>query len=95
VLYLSLIGLDHLASRGRHIEASQVYLDYADDVDAAVDVVCRGAEFGEAYRIVSRVTHRDPFLTGTGHVARPNRLGRIYNTSRPRRSPGSTDRGVR
>jgi len=43
---------DHLSSRGRHLEAAQVYLDYASDVDAAVDVLCRGAEFSEAYRIV-------------------------------------------
>jgi elongator complex protein 1 len=45
---------DHLSSRGRHLEAAQVYLDYASDVDAAVDVLCRGAEFAEAHRIVAR-----------------------------------------
>lgn len=44
---------DYLASRGRHAEAGQVLIDYAADVDGAVDVLCRGAEFAEAYRLVS------------------------------------------
>ena len=43
---------EHLASRGRHGEAAQTFLDYAQDVDSAVDVLCRGNEFAEAYRIV-------------------------------------------
>lgn len=28
-------------------------IDYGGDVDGAVDVLCRGAEFAEAYRVVS------------------------------------------
>ena len=44
--------IDHLASRGSHLEASRVLLDYAQNVDAAVDVLCRGTDFPEAYRIV-------------------------------------------
>nr|XP_018259126.1 elongator complex protein 1 [Kwoniella dejecticola CBS 10117]OBR81284.1 elongator complex protein 1 [Kwoniella dejecticola CBS 10117] len=44
---------DHLASRGRHLEASQVFIEHAQDVDSAVDVLCRGADFSEAYRLIS------------------------------------------
>lgn len=44
---------DHLSSRGSHLEASRILLDYMHDVDAAVDVLSRGANFPEAYRIVS------------------------------------------
>ncbi|KAL7421377.1 putative elongator complex protein 1 [Cryptotrichosporon argae] len=51
---------DHLASRGRALEAAQIHLDYAHDVDAAVDVLCRGGEFAEAYRITS--LHKRPDL---------------------------------
>ena len=47
--------LDHLVSRGKHLEAARVFLDYSEDVDAAVDVLCRGIEFSEAYRIVSLI----------------------------------------
>lgn len=45
---------EYLVSRGRHIEASQIYMEYAGDVDAAVDVLARGAEFAEAYRLAAR-----------------------------------------
>ncbi len=44
---------DHLSSRGRHLEASQIFIDYAQDVEAAVEVLRQGAEFSEALRIVS------------------------------------------
>ncbi|WWC91266.1 uncharacterized protein L201_006209 [Kwoniella dendrophila CBS 6074] len=44
---------DHLSSRGRHLEASQIFIEYAQDVDSAVDVLCRGADFSEAYRLTS------------------------------------------
>ncbi|WVW79282.1 hypothetical protein I302_101249 [Kwoniella bestiolae CBS 10118] len=44
---------DHLSSRGRHLEASQVFIEHAQDVDSAVDVLCRGTEFSEAYRLTS------------------------------------------
>ncbi|OCF72658.1 elongator complex protein 1 [Kwoniella mangroviensis CBS 8886] len=44
---------DHLSSRGRHLEASQVFIEHASDVDSAVDVLCRGTEFSEAYRLTS------------------------------------------
>ena len=47
-----LMSADHLASRGRPLEASQVYLEYGSNVDAAVDVLCRGMGFAEARRVV-------------------------------------------
>ncbi|WVQ81518.1 hypothetical protein IAT38_003642 [Cryptococcus sp. DSM 104549] len=50
---------DYLASRGRHLEAAQVFVEYAGDVDSAVDVCCRGAEFSEAYRLVSLHSRQD------------------------------------
>ncbi|OCF35522.1 elongator complex protein 1 [Kwoniella heveanensis BCC8398] len=50
---------DHLASRGRHLEASQVFIEHADDVDSAVDVLCRGTEFSEAYRLTSLHSRED------------------------------------
>ncbi|KLT46470.1 IkappaB kinase complex, IKAP component [Cutaneotrichosporon oleaginosum] len=50
---------DYLASRGRHAEAGQVLIDYAEDVDGAVEVLCRGAEFAEAYRHASRHARPD------------------------------------
>ena len=70
---------DYLASRGRHVEASQVLIDYAADVDEAVDVLCRGAEFAEAYRLVSGSEHAvcsaEDQLT-PGVTPRPPRAGR-------------------
>lgn len=48
-----LISTDHLASRGRPIEASRILVEYGKDVDKAVDILCRGAEFSEALRLVS------------------------------------------
>ncbi|WWD21132.1 hypothetical protein CI109_105613 [Kwoniella shandongensis] len=50
---------DHLASRGRHLEAAQVFIEHAQDVDSAVDVLCRGTEFAEAYRLVSSHDRED------------------------------------
>ncbi|WVQ93259.1 hypothetical protein IAU59_000325 [Kwoniella sp. CBS 9459] len=50
---------DHLASRGRHLEASQVFIEHTDDVDSAVDVLCRGTEFSEAYRLTSLHSRED------------------------------------
>jgi elongator complex protein 1 len=47
---------DYLSSRGRHLEAAQVFIEYTQDVDSAVDMLCRGSEFGEAYRLVSGLT---------------------------------------
>lgn len=44
---------DYLGSRGRHLEASQIFIEYSSDVDSAVDTCCRGAEFSEAYRLIS------------------------------------------
>ncbi|EAL20131.1 hypothetical protein CNBF2080 [Cryptococcus deneoformans B-3501A] len=44
---------DYLGSRGRHLEASQIFIEYSSDVDSAVDTCCRGAEFSEAYRLTS------------------------------------------
>lgn len=34
-------------------------MEYAEDVDSAVDTLTRGAEFAEAYRIVSCVSQFD------------------------------------
>lgn len=51
-LEMSAHKTDHLSSRGRHGEAAQIFVDYANDIDSAVDVACRGSEFSEAYRIV-------------------------------------------
>ena len=45
--------IDHMSSRGRSIEGARILVDYAQDVDGAVDILCRGAEFAEAYRLVS------------------------------------------
>lgn len=46
--------IDYLGGRGRSIEAAQVFLDYASDVDSAIDVLCRGGEFSEAYRLIAQ-----------------------------------------
>ena len=43
---------EHLASRGKRLEAAQLLVDHAGDIDTAVDILCRGSEFGEAYRLV-------------------------------------------
>jgi elongator complex protein 1 len=45
--------VDHLSSRGKNLEAAQIFLDYAKDVDSAVHVLSRGGEFAEAQRVVS------------------------------------------
>ncbi|WRT69010.1 uncharacterized protein IL334_005992 [Kwoniella shivajii] len=50
---------DHLASRGRHLEASQIFIEHAQDVDSAIDVLCRGTEFSEAYRLASLHSRSD------------------------------------
>jgi len=50
---------DYLASRGRHLEAAQLYLEYTQDVDSAVHAVSSGADFAEAYRIVR--CHQHPY----------------------------------
>lgn len=31
-----------------------MFLDYANDVDSAIDILCRGGEFSEAYRLISQ-----------------------------------------
>lgn len=30
-----------------------MFLDYASDVDSAIDILCRGGEFSEAYRLIT------------------------------------------
>lgn len=35
------------------MEASQIFIEYSSDVDSAIDTCCRGAEFSEAYRLIS------------------------------------------
>ncbi|KAK8843352.1 hypothetical protein IAR55_007009 [Kwoniella newhampshirensis] len=57
---------DYLASRGRHLEAAQVFVEHAQDVDSAVDVLCRGTEFAEAYRLVS-LHNRDDLIEAMIH----------------------------
>lgn len=47
------LTVEYLASRGRHLEAAQLYLEYTQDVDSAVHAVSSGADFAEAFRIVS------------------------------------------
>ncbi|WOO84954.1 Elongator complex protein 1 [Vanrija pseudolonga] len=59
---------EYLVSRGRHIEASQIYMEYEGDVDAAVDVLARGAEFAEAYRLSARHS-RDELVERVIHPA--------------------------
>lgn len=49
---------DHLTGRGKSLDAAQVHMEYAEDVDSAVDALTRGAEFAEAYRIVSHLILR-------------------------------------
>ncbi|ORY20535.1 putative Pol II transcription elongation factor [Naematelia encephala] len=44
---------DHLSSRGASLEASRVLVEYAKDVDSAIEVLCRGSQFAEAYRLAS------------------------------------------
>ncbi|WVO15396.1 hypothetical protein L204_103054 [Cryptococcus depauperatus] len=50
---------DYLGSRGRHLEAAQVFIEYAKDIDSAVDTCCQGTEFSEAYRLVSVHDRKD------------------------------------
>lgn len=45
---------EELSSKKRHTEASQVLLDYAEDVREAVITLVQGNQFSEARRIVSR-----------------------------------------
>ena len=44
---------DHLSSRGKNLEAAQVFMDYANDVDSAVEVLSKGLEFAEAQRLTA------------------------------------------
>lgn len=61
-----------LATRGRHVEAGRVWLDYGDNVEEAVAAFSRGRDFAEAYRIVICLSSSFPsscsspfsFLTG-------------------------------
>ena len=43
---------DHLSSRGKNLEAAQIFMDYANDVDSAVQGLSKGLEFAEAQRLV-------------------------------------------
>lgn len=40
-----------------------MFVEYASDVDSAVEVLCRGTDFAEAYRLVSRVLSPLTFWT--------------------------------
>jgi elongator complex protein 1 len=43
---------DHLASRGKYVEAGRIWLDYGHDLPEAVSAFCKGRDFSEAYRVV-------------------------------------------
>lgn len=58
--------VDHLSGRGKNLEAAKVFMEYADDVDNAVDVLTRGAEFAEAYRLVGHRGLRDEGWVANG-----------------------------
>lgn len=45
---------DHLASRGKYVEAGRIWLDYGHDLSEAVSAFCKGRDFSEAYRVVRR-----------------------------------------
>lgn len=54
---------DHLSSRGKNLDAAQVFMDYAKDVDSAVQVLSKGLEFAEAQRLVCRLLPPSTCLT--------------------------------
>jgi hypothetical protein len=59
-----------------------VFVEYASDVDSAVDVLCRGTDFAEAYRLVSPVTTY--FLDSSdrvGIIARSRGFGGVGDPS--------------
>lgn len=47
---------EYLSSHSRHLEAAQIALDYQQSVGQAVHILCRGSQFGEAFRLVSLFT---------------------------------------
>ncbi|KAJ9121784.1 hypothetical protein QFC22_002406 [Naganishia vaughanmartiniae] len=44
---------EYLSSHSRHLEAAQIALDYQKSVDQAVHILCRGSQFGEAFRLIA------------------------------------------
>jgi hypothetical protein len=54
---------DHLSSRGKNLDAAQVFMDYAKDVDSAVQVLSKGLEFAEAQRLVCHLLSPSTCLT--------------------------------
>lgn len=44
---------EYLSQHNRHLEAAQIALDYQKNVEQAVHLLCRGTQFGEAFRLVS------------------------------------------
>ncbi|KAJ9102595.1 hypothetical protein QFC21_002996 [Naganishia friedmannii] len=44
---------EYLSSHSRHLEAAQIALDYQKNVDQAVHTLCRGSQFGEAFRLIA------------------------------------------
>jgi elongator complex protein 1 len=43
---------EYLSQHNRHLEAAQIVLDYQKNVEHAVHILCRGTQFGEAFRLV-------------------------------------------
>ena len=50
-LYADVIT-EELSSKERHLEASQILVDYAEDASQAVAVLASGGHFSEAKRLV-------------------------------------------
>jgi elongator complex protein 1 len=50
---------EYLSQHNRHLEAAQIVLDYQKNVEQAVHILCRGTQFGEAFRLVSSSTSSD------------------------------------
>ncbi|KAJ9111710.1 hypothetical protein QFC19_001070 [Naganishia cerealis] len=44
---------EYLSSHSRHLEAAQIVLDYQKNVNDAVHILCRGSQFGEAFRLIA------------------------------------------
>ncbi len=50
---------DYLGSHNRHKEAAQVFLQYRQDVEQAVHVLCRGSEFEDARNLIELYSRTD------------------------------------
>lgn len=57
---------EYLSQHNRHLEAAQIALDYQKNVEQAVHILCRGTQFGEAFRLVRPSLH--PHDASTDHM---------------------------